>query len=153
MAKVETKKLPLQKVKPVPTPINSNALEFYLHDYLSTEKDFLLKGFSEGFSLHYEGPRMKRTSRNNFSALLNPSEVLKKLNSEICAGRIAGPFSSPPFTNFQQSPISLVPKSKPGEFRLIHDLSFGTAGGGSVNSFIPREYCTVEYESLDNIIN
>lgn len=40
------------------------------------------------------------------------------------ANRIAGPFTQPPFPNIQVSPLGLVPKKSPGEFRLIHHLSY-----------------------------
>ena len=45
------------------------------------------------------------------------------------------------------SPLCLVPKKTPGEFRVIHDLSFPK--GNSVNSHIAREECAVQYETLD----
>ena len=32
------------------------------------------------------------------------------------------PFDKPPFKNFRISPLNLVPKNAPGEFRLIHHL-------------------------------
>ena len=41
--------------------------------------------------------------------------------------------------------ILFVPKKTPGEFKIIHDLSFPV--GSSVNEHIPRENTTVQYES------
>ena len=32
-----------------------------------------------------------------------------KITKDVLAGRVAGPFQSPPFTNIQISPLGLVP--------------------------------------------
>lgn len=58
------------------------------------------------------------------SALNNQSAVDQKLSKELAAGRLAGPFIAAPFHPFRVSPFGLVPKKSPGEFRLIHHLSF-----------------------------
>ncbi|XP_078333005.1 uncharacterized protein LOC144625574 [Crassostrea virginica] len=58
---------------------------------------------------------------------------------------------SPPFPNIQVSPLGLVPKKAPGEFRLIHHLSFPE--GDSINSNIPKEMTAVSYQSIDTAIS
>lgn len=63
---------------------------------------------------------------------------------------MAGPFDSPPFDNFRVSPVGLVPKKSPGEFRMIHHLSF--PGGSSVNDNIPSEFTSVNYARVDDAI-
>ena len=60
-----------------------------------------------------------------------------KLKKEMKMGRIAGPFNMPPFKKIRVSPLAVIPKSTPGEYRLIHNLSAPL--GKSVNSFIPLE--------------
>ena len=61
-------------------------------------------------------------------------------------GELSGPFSTPPFPNFRCSPLGIVPKKVPSEFRMIHHLSYPK--GSSVNDFIP-DYCsTVKYASV-----
>ena len=47
-----------------------------------------------------------------------------KLSREIDMGRVAGPFDVLTPTDIILSPLSVVPKKNPGEFGLIHDLSF-----------------------------
>ena len=47
------------------------------------------------------------------------------------------------------SPIGLVPKSTPGEFRLIFDLSY--RDGSSINEGIPHELASVTYTSFDAV--
>ena len=111
----------------------------------------LLDGFSLGFSLHYDGPHCIRFSGNHQSALQAPSLVDDKLRHEMHLGRIAGPFQQVPFPNFQASPLGLVPKHEIGKFRLIHDLSFPK--GDSINFYTSKEYTTVQYESLDIVID
>ena len=69
---------------------------------------------------------------------------------EIQFGRIAGPFSNPPFPTFRVSPISVIPKKSSSEFRLIHNLSFPSEN--SVNDFINKELCTVKYSSIDDAV-
>lgn len=45
------------------------------------------------------------------------------------------------------SPLGVVPKSEPGKFRVIHDLSFPKHD--SVNLLIPEENSKVKYDSID----
>lgn len=76
---------------------------------------------------------------------------MQRLQQESKAKRIAGPFSAPPFPNLQVSPLGLVPKKAPGEFRLIHNLSYPE--GNSINDHIPDHLCTVQYQSVDTAIS
>ena len=79
------------------------------------------------------------------------STVDDMLSHEISLGRIAGPFSEVPLLNFVLSPLRLVPKKDSLSFRLIHNLSF--PWGHSVNSGIPRQFCTVAYEDYDFLVS
>ena len=63
---------------------------------------------------------------------------------------VIGPIDRPPFENFRISPLGLVPKKAPGEFCLIHHLSF--LEGSSVNEGIPRELSSVHYATIDDAI-
>ena len=62
---------------------------------------------------------------------------------------LLGLSSPPPFEPFISSPLGVVPKSEPGKFRVIHDLSFPR--NNSVNSRIPPENSQVTYDSIDTI--
>ena len=84
------------------------------------------------------------------SALQNPEYVDKKLAQELAANRIAGPFTSPPFHSFCVSPLGLIPKKIPGDFRLIHHLSFPK--GISINDGIASENTHVQYASVADAI-
>ena len=73
----------------------------------------LISGFKFGFPLHFEGARVALEARNLKSAFEHRGVLRKKLHKELQLGRIAGPFTAPPFKNFRCSPIGLVPKKKP----------------------------------------
>ena len=107
----------------------------------------LWEGFTSGFSLHYSGEHKSFESKNLPSTNKNPDGVRQKIYKEIQAGRVAGPFCKLPFKKFRISPLGLVPKHKPGEFLLIHHLSFPK--GDSVNDFIDPKLCSVSYIRFD----
>jgi len=109
-----------------------------------------MDGFQNGFSLQYTGPRTSRNSRNLRSAVANPDILLSKIKKEVNEGRVAGPFSEPPFENLIVSPLGLVPKKQKGEFRMIHHLSYPE--GGSINDFIDPKLSSVQYTSFDAAI-
>ena len=112
--------------------------------------EFLISGFSYGFPLHFEGERHSLASKNLVSALHNPQAVDMKLGQELAANRLAGPFLSPPFRPFCVSPLGLVPKRAPSDFRLILHLSF--PHGRSVNDGIASENTCVLYATVADAI-
>ena len=114
-------------------------------------KDYIVQGISKGFILHFEGEQMPLTSSNSTSVLQNHHIVKEKIQHELAQGRIAGPFSQPPFPNFKCSPLALREKSTPGKYRLLHNLSY-PYDLTSVNSNIPRTQSTVQYQSIHDAI-
>ena len=76
--------------------------------------------------------------------------VDQKLHKESIHNRIAGPFPQPPFQNMVFSPLGLQPKKAPGQYRVIHHLSFPK--GASVNDGIPHEFATVQYATVGQAI-
>ena len=107
-------------------------------------------GFNTGFRLNYEGLLSDFEAKNLRSALGNPDAVNTKLKKELEAHRLAGPFKSPPFRPFRVSPLGIVPKKVPNEFRLIHHLSY--PHGSSVNDGIAPEFSSVTYATIDDAI-
>ena len=87
-------------------------------------------------------------STNLKSAKENIDILQTKIDREIAAGRVAGPFHTPPFENFRVSPLGLVPKRS--SFRVIHHLSH--PAGSSVNDGISDSNRTVNYQSIDNAV-
>ena len=133
--------------RPISTPIK---VDKYLEGYPACSKQYLLNGFRFGFSIDYVGPRQNFSSSNLLSAITNPKAVDDKLDKEIHLGRIVGPFDTRPFSVFHISPLGLIPKKSPGEFRLIHLLSFPE--GHSINSHIPKIASSVQYANIDDAI-
>ncbi|XP_069103089.1 integrase/recombinase xerD homolog [Argopecten irradians] len=75
-------------------------------DYPLTDvRDYIAKGFKEGFSLEYVGPRRAREAGNLASTKQAPEILQGKIKKELEAGRIAGPFAYPPLPTLQVSPI------------------------------------------------
>ena len=133
------------------SPINLPVLAQSLYEYPRKDAaDFLWEGFNYGFRIPYTGPRSARFSKNHGSALKQPEIIKNRLDEEIKLGRVAGPFSTPPIDDLIVSPIGLVPKSTPGEFRLIFDLSY--PHGASINSGISKEDSSVIYTNFDEVI-
>ena len=135
------------------TPINANKLEYLLqytkYDKVATQ--FLINGFRNGFKIgHYEKPA-SILSNTDISDEIETDIIKHKIDKELNLGRIAGPFSEPPFPEFQLSPIFLRPKSTPGEFRIILDLSY-PKNDNSVNSKIDEKFRKVEYSHVGDAI-
>ena len=134
----------------IPTPVRIKPLAELLSGYQPAIIQLLISGFSYGFPLHYQGDPSFLEAKNLLSALQHPRVVDMKLGKELAANRLAGPFKSPPFQSFCVSPLGLVPKKIPGDFRLIHHLSFPK--GLSVNDGIASENTNVRYATVTDAI-
>lgn len=129
------------------TPVKVNKLKNWLAGYTQTDVEFLVDGFTNGFRIPFSGTRQFRLSKNLQSARDHPNILANKIAVELEAGRVAGPFATPPFDNLQISPLGLVPKKEEGQFRVIHHLSFPDTL--SINDGIPDEFCSVSYQNID----
>ena len=56
----------------------------------------------------------------------------------------------PPLSPFRVSPLGVIPKKTPSEFRLIHHLSYPK--GSSVNDVISPEFSSVRYATIADAI-
>ncbi len=65
---------------------------------------------------------------------------------------MAGPFDSPPFQNFQVSPIGLVPKKNSTKLRTIFHLSYPKSGSTSINHSISKDDFSLQYITIDDAI-
>ena len=82
-----------------------NRLIFLLDGYTPSTVEFLLSGFTKDFLVHSEGERTSQTATNLLSALENLEVVDAKLEKELAAHQLAGPFLSPPLSPFRISPL------------------------------------------------
>lgn len=135
----------------LPTPIQVDLLAKYLSGYDKTEKEYILHGFSKGFTVFSAISDTQVQCRNLQSALLRPGIVAEKIQTELAAGRFAGPFVHPPLPKFHVSPLGLCPKKEPNKLRMIHHLPYPK--GGSVNDFISPEYSSVQYTRIQDAIS
>ena len=139
----------------LPTPVKPKILDVYLKGYDTNLHKYLVSGFQEGFKLNNCNYTISDNDKTLSSARQLPKIVEVKINKELQSGRLLGPYSKSPYHNPVISPLGLREKKVPGEYRLIHHLSY--PHGSSVNDGIPREYATVQYSTLsqaiDHIIN
>ena len=135
----------------LPTPVIPDKLWEYLDGYDPHLRLYLYQGFKYGFSLHNSKSFPQDPPNNLKSAYQLPQVVDTKLLKESKLGRIAGPFEHQPMPNMVFSPLGLQPKKQPGQFRVIHHLSFPR--GQSVNDGIAFEDATVKYASVSQAIH
>ena len=107
----------------------------------------LHSGFRIGFSR--QDRRLRSSVRNHPSASENGQSVRDYITSNVCLGRLVGPVPRPQQECVHISPIDLVPKSTPGQLRMIVDLSFPRAS--SVNDRIDSAVASVSCASLDEV--
>ena len=136
----------------IQTPVNIPEYEKLLNQsgYDREKSSKLIHGFKNGFELGYEGPRPVQRSAPNLKIRIGDDiELWNKIMKEVKLKRFAGPFKDPPFKNFIQSPIGLVPKDNGKDTRLIFHLSYprNTKNGQveSVNGNTPDDKCRVMY--------
>ena len=148
------------------TPTNSNFYSLPVHvvapinvlvlcKYLTVHPDrnfvnFLLDGFTNGFSVGYQGPLTAGQCRNLLSARSNPAVSNSCHIKKIQRSHTAGPFDIMPFPLLHCSPLGAVPK-KDGTYRIILDLS--SPRGSAINEGISPETYSVCYSSFDDAVN
>ena len=137
------------------TPVDAKAFEGLLQmfNYPLDKIKFLIDGFTEGFDICYQGPKCVRHSAPNLKLRVgSPTALWNKVIKEVNLGQYAGPFETPPFQYFIQSPIGLVPKDGGKDVQLIFHLSFPKNRMESVNANTPAELCRVHYSDIDQAI-
>ena len=128
-------------------------LKQLLAGYNPTSTQYLFTGFTHGFRIGCLDipPPSAGTVPNLLSARVFPKIIEQKISKELAANRIRGPYNTAPkLSNFRICPLGVVPKKAPGEYRMIHHLSYPE--NGSINDFIPRDFSTVHYASIEDAI-
>jgi hypothetical protein len=122
--------------QPLPHGLNIDKWRFYLQGHTdSSLVDFLQYGFPVGFNPDCP---LTPTLSNHASATNNLQHVEHYLTTEIEAGAILGPFSTPPFWPWTHlSPLMTREKKASVHRRVIVDLSWPQ--GASVNGGTPLE--------------
>ena len=99
----------------------------------------------------YSGGHLIFSFENMPSARAHGHVVVEYLAKKLKCGSIAGPFSAPPVHKLHFNRFGLVPKSEPGQWRMIIVLSFPS--GFSVNDGIPDSEAHVKFSSVDDAID
>ena len=131
------------KNDPLPTPVLVHKLEAALSNHPNTTcVSELCNIFRHGAHIGFHEIYQQRLS----------DVVSANLAKEVLLGHTAGPFDTPPFPNFQVSPIGLVPKKNSNKFRSIFHLSYLKSGSNSINSNISKEDFSLQYVTIDDAI-
>ena len=145
-------------LKSVVTPVDVDALRRLMEEssYDVEEAQFLLNGFTNGFSIGYEGPSdIQQTAPNLKLRTGDEIDLWNKVMKEVRLKRYAGPFKKIPYKNYIQSPIGLVPKDNGNDTRLIFHLSYPRnpkKGEYSVNGCTPEHLCKVKYPDFTEAV-
>lgn len=123
----------------------------YLTGYPQEKIDYLYNGFTQGFTVGFEGPQCSYTTQNGRKLYKDIDAARRKVQQEVDAGRIAGPYPAPHLPNLRVSPLDIRPKKRPGHYRLIHNLS-APYNGNSINANIPDEVKSVHYTTIAEAI-
>ena len=89
----------LLKPHQLSTPIRVNNLKPLLFGYDPVKTQFLVEGLTVGFRIHSAVQNSIVEATNLLSAKANPEVVENKLQKELEADRISGPFDRPPLPN------------------------------------------------------
>ena len=113
--------------------------------------EYICKGIREGFRIgfDYHHAQCKPGPGNMKSAKEHADIVDKYIGSECNNKRLLGPLQRSKYPQVQVSPFGVIPKSEPGQWRLIIDLS--SPAGGSVNDGINKEWCSLTYMTIDDV--
>ena len=95
------------------TTVKPHVLNQMLHDtgYNEEKTEFLVQGFSRGFSIGYEGnPNVTFTSKNLKLTDGDELDLWNKVMKEVKLKRYVGLYNEILFDTYKQSSIGLVPK-------------------------------------------
>ena len=117
--------------------------------------EYILNGIQHGFRIGFNWGTPLCSARWNIqSAYDHPEVVDEYIASELSKGHLVGPLPTAQLSNSQSihvSRIGIIPKGhNTGKWRLITDLSYPE--GQSINDGIGREYCSLEYTTVDKVV-
>ena len=143
--------LPSPRFAVVVTPLMEDRWQAALGDHPDKEfASYIVEGIRSGFRVGFRGTpgACKPAARNMPSASQCERSIDEFVASECAAGRILGPFERSFVPTVHLNRLGAVPKSTPGKYRLIVDLSYPS--GGSVNDGITGSFCSLSYVSVES---
>ena len=107
----------------------------------------IIQGISLGFRLGVQETEVLQSSEGSHGS----KNLWEVINKEVSLNRLIGPFTRQPLKDFQVSPVQAIPKSTPGKFRFIHNLS--APHNHSVNDAIPERLKSVSYCKISEVVD
>ena len=140
----------------LPSPLEVTSIDYqvwcnFLALHPHPDALWVLNGIKFGFDLGCLDGSPVLAQRNCPSANAQSRVIHEYLKEEILHGSIAGPFQCPPIKNLHINRFGVIPKSTPGKWRLITDLSFPP--DESVNSLIPDSAAEVRYMGIQEAVD
>ena len=134
----------------VTTPLNVEAWCRALRTHPDRQwVDCLLNGMQEGFRIGlHPAATCSSTHRNLPSSQDHQAIVSAFLQDQVQSGYMLGPYSPDSCPSVICSSLGVVPKSSPGKFRIIVDLS--SPKGHSINDNLCRHLTHVAYSSVED---
>ena len=113
--------------------------------------EYVGSGIRDGFRIgfDYHKAHCKQGPGNMGSAKKHEQVVEQYIGVECEAGRLIGPLDRNKFPHVHISPFGVTPKSEPGKWHLILDLS--SPKGNGVNDGVDRHLSSLSYVSIDDI--
>lgn len=115
-------------------------------------REYVVSGIRDGFRIgfDYHKHSCKRAKKNMSSALDHPDIVntCKYIAAECVAGRLLSPFDPASLPLVQTRSFGVIPKSTPGKWCLILDLS--SLEGHGINDGIDQDLCSLSYIRVDD---
>ena len=107
-------------------------------------RSYIVEGIHYGFRVGYNYDAICRPSKGNMkSALDNPEVIRDYLRTEL---KEVGPLHPEEHPEIHTSRFGVIPKSTPGKWRLIVDMS--SPEGGSVNDGIQESWYSLSYATV-----
>lgn len=135
------------------TPLRVSAWEKGLASHPDRDfAKFICDGVREGFRVGFNYRMCQCHSlEGNMRSMVEHREVVERyVQGKREAGRLLGTFCRSRYPDVQVSPFGVIPKSEPGEWRLIVNLSAPI--GCSVNDGIESSHCSLTYLTMDDIV-
>ena len=112
-------------------------------------REYVVNGLRYGFRVGFDYTHTScRKSDGNLASVRNQPQIVRDYLAEECAqGRVMGPFDPGSLPQVHTNRFGVIPKSTPGKWRLIVDLS--SPEGGSVNDGIAQDFCSLKYIGVE----
>ena len=113
-------------------------------------REYVVNGLRWGFRIGFDYAHAAcQKSIGNLASVKDQPQIVRDYLAEECAeGCVLGPLDPKSFPQVHTSRFGIIPKSTPGKWRLIVDLS--SPEGRSVNDGVAQDRCSLSYVGVDD---